>query len=80
MIPRLLLWLLLATSLAALAGCLDTLAQAMIAPESLAVQGVSNSVEAATGTGASEVSGALGSTAKQLDDIIAAQSRCGEPA
>lgn len=68
--PRLALCV-LACALLPLAGCLDTIAQALLAPESLAVQGLSGSTEALTGTSAADLSASLGSTAQQLDEIIA---------
>jgi hypothetical protein len=69
---RLFVLAMLLAALGALGGCLDTVAEALLAPESLAVQGVSGGVQSVTATSASDVQAAFSSTAQQLDDIIAA--------
>jgi hypothetical protein len=67
---------LIAVACGCLGGCLDTLTESILAPESVAMQGVAGSVNAVSGGDASELSselsGAMGSTAAQLDDILAA--------
>ena len=69
---RVLLGSLLIMAMVCLSGCLDTLAEAVLAPESLAVQGASGGVQALGSSIDSPLSSLndLSSTASELDHLL----------
>jgi hypothetical protein len=72
-LARVLLGGVLTLSVVSLSGCLDTLAEAVLAPESLAVQGASGGVQALGSNTDSPLSSLndLSSTASEIDHLLA---------